>query len=234
MAEPEKYRRNRRDDNMLEQSLCPLCGSKETLPFYIGTEKGNGREFRRCTDCDLVFVPSRFHLDETAQRKRYLEHNNDPDDEEYRRFLSRLLDPLRLHLRPNTIGLDYGAGPGPALAAMMRENGYDIRLYDPLFHRDESALDRSYDFITCTETVEHMSDPIRDFCVLDRILRPSGWLGVMTGMLDSWDDFPNWYYHRDPTHICFYSKKTMRWIGRRFFWQVLCPRQNVVLFHKLA
>ena len=116
----------------------------------------------------------------------------------------------------------------------MRENGFDIRLYDPLFHPDELALHRSYDFITCTETVEHMSDPIRDFRVMDRILRPSGWIGVMTGMLDSWDDFPNWYYHRDPTHICFYSKWTMEWIGRLFCWQVLWPRQNVVLFHKPA
>ena len=218
---------------MLEQSLCPLCGSIETIHFYTSTEKGNAREFRRCAGCDLVFVPSRFHLGETAQEKRYLEHNNDINDQDYRRFLSRLFDPLKSHLRPNTIGLDYGSGPGPALAAMMREDGYDIRLYDPIFFRDESALHRCYDFITCTETVEHMSNPIQDFSVLRRLLKPSGWLGVMTGILDSWNDFPNWYYHRDPTHICFYSKSTMSWIGRRFCWQVLYPRPNVVLFHKL-
>ena len=217
---------------MLKQNSCPLCGSIETNHFYTSVDKGNAREFWRCYDCDLVSVPHRFHLDELAQKKRYLKHNNDPNDPEYRKFLSRLVDPLKPVLLPNMVGLDYGAGPGPALATMMRESGFDIRLYDPIFFRDPSALDRCYDFITCTETVEHMANPIEDFRVLDRLLKPSGWFGVMTSMLDSWDDFPNWYYHRDPTHICFYNKRTMAWIGRRFGWEVLIPRPNVVLFHK--
>ena len=219
---------------MLEQTRCPLCDSKSTTSFSMDTNEEKDRAFRHCTNCDLMFVPSCFHLDKTAQRKRYMEHNNDPDDGRYRAFLSRLIDSLSPNLCLNMVGLDYGAGPGPALAVMMRESGYDIRLYDPFFYPDKSVLDKSYDFITCTETVEHMSNPIQDLCVLDRILRPSGWLGIMTGMLDSWDDFPGWYYNRDPTHICFYSKKTMKWIGRRFSWQLLYPRQNVVLFHKLA
>ena len=213
---------------------CPLCGSKDAAPFFTGGNGSGTREFDRCPGCDLVFVPARFHLDEKGQLARYLTHNNDPEDVEYRRFLSRLLDSLRPHLRPEAEGLDYGAGPGPALATMMREEGFDVRLYDPLFHPDGSALQRSYDFITCTETAEHFSDPLRDFQRLDRMLRPSGWLGVMTAMLDSWDDFPGWHYHRDPTHICFYSSKTMAWIGERLSWEVRLPRQNVVLFRKPA
>ena len=52
------------------------------------------RDFLQCTDCELVFVPSEFHLTLSQQRDRYLEHNNDPMDSEYRAFLSRLRDPL--------------------------------------------------------------------------------------------------------------------------------------------
>ena len=54
----------------------------------------------------------------------------------------------------------------------------------------------------------------------------------MTGMLDSWSDFPDWYYHRDPTHICFYSRHTMQWIAERFHWRAHFPSPNVVLFEK--
>ena len=213
---------------------CPLCGSTDAAQFFTSRDKPGPREFDRCPVCDLVFVPARFHLDESGQLERYETHNNDPDDAEYRRFLSRLLDPLRPHLRAGTEGLDYGAGPGPALAVMMREEGFDVSLYDPFFHAHEAALHRTYDFITCTETAEHFSDPSREFQRLDRMLRPSGWLGVMTAILDSWDDFPGWHYHRDPTHICFYSSKTMTWIGERFAWEVQLPRPNVALFHKPA
>ena len=61
-----------------------------------------------------------------------------------------------------------------------------------------AALNRTYDFITCTETVEHFTDPCTELQRFDILLRPGGWLGVMTGMLDSWDDFPSWYYHPRP------------------------------------
>ena len=146
-----------------------------------------------------------FTLEREAQRQRYLTHNNDPGDPAYRGFLSRLFDELRPHLAGGASGLDYGAGPGPALAAMMGEEGFSVRVYDPFFYPDTSALEARYDFITCTETAEHFSRPREDFDRLDALLKPSGRLGVMTGMLDDWEEFPDWHYRLDPTHISFYS-----------------------------
>ena len=54
----------------------------------------------------------------------------------------------------------------------------------------------------------------------------------MTGMPEDWSAFPEWGYHRDPTHIAFYSETTMRWIARRYGWQPRFPRRNVTLFGK--
>ena len=211
---------------------CPLCASNEAARFFTSREKTGSRDFHRCPVCDLVFVPKRFHLDAAGQKARYLTHNNDPEDSRYRDFLSRLLDPLRPHLIPGSEGLDFGAGPGPALAIMMREEGFRVRLYDPFFHRNVAVLEQSYDFVACTETAEHFALPMQEFQTLDRILKPSGWLGVMTGMLESWNDFTDWHYHRDTTHICFYSRRTMEWIAERFSWDVQFPSPNVVLFQK--
>lgn len=211
---------------------CPLCASEQTSLLHTG-DKGSGRrEFFHCFECDMVFVPRNRILPPEAQKARYLEHNNEVDDPAYRDFLARLYGPMKPHLRKGSTGLDYGAGPGPALAAMMGEDGHEISIYDPFFQPDEGVLEGAYDFITCTETAEHFSEPARDFQRLDGLLKPGGWLGLMTGMLMDWSEFPSWYYHRDPTHVNFYSRKTMSWIASRYGWRALFPVQNVALFHK--
>ena len=212
--------------------LCPLCLSEETSLFFTSSDRTAKRLFFLCRICDLVFVPKKYHLRPLAEKERYLTHNNDPEDGRYRDFLARLFDHLHPRLTPGATGLDYGAGPGPALATMMREAGFIVRVYDPFFHQDPSALEREYDFITCTETAEHFSGPRDEFERFQALLKPSGWLGIMTAMLDTWRGFPDWHYHRDPTHISFYSASTMLWIGNHYLWDVLFPRQNVVLFQK--
>ena len=211
---------------------CPLCTSVPATHLHAGAKRSGYRDFFHCSVCDMVFVPRNQLLSSDAQKARYLEHNNEVDDPAYRDFLARLYRPMRPHLRSGSRGLDYGAGTGPALAAMMREDGYEVSIYDPFFQSDETVLNSAYDFITCTETAEHFSEPAQDFRRLDGLLKPGGWLGVMTGMLADWSEFPAWYYHRDPTHVNFYSHKTMKWLASCHGWLPRFPEQNVALFQK--
>ena len=95
--------------------------------------------------------------------ERYKMHDNAPDDPGYRAFLSRLWDVLRPRLRKSAVGLDYGCGPGPALACMIHEDGFAVEKYDLYFFPDRAPLQRKYDFITCTETVEHLRLPMEVF-----------------------------------------------------------------------
>ena len=115
---------------------------------------------------------------------------------------------------------------------MMAEEGFDIRLYDPFFHPDTNTLEKTYDFVTCTETAEHFKSPRDEFQLLGDLVNPGGWLGVMTGMLDNREGFHGWYYYNDPTHIAFYSTRTMRWIAEWMEWDIELPAQNVALFRK--
>ena len=211
---------------------CPLCASKDAALLHKGGKASGFRDFLHCGECDLVFVPRAQQLDEAGQKARYLEHNNDVDDPAYREFLGRLYFVLKPHLKHGSLGLDYGAGPGPALQRMMLEDGFEARIYDIYFHPDVSVLADTYDFITCTETAEHFADPMGEFVRLDGLLARGGWMGMMTEMLKIWDDFESWHYHRDPTHINFYSHATMLWIAARFGWKACFPSQNVVLFRK--
>ena len=74
----------------------------------------------------------------------------------------------------------------------------------------------------------------RDFKRFDQMLCADGWLGIQTGMLESDEDFPDWWYIRDPTHICFCKRETMDWIANHFSWDVEYPGKNITLFHKVG
>ena len=216
----------------MQFSPCPLCLNDRARLLHRSNDRHGPREFYEWPVCDLAFVPPRFHLPPDAEMERYLMHDNDPDDKRYRTFLSRLWDILRPTLTPGASGLDYGCGPGPALAQMMREDGFHVKIYDLYFFPDPDPLACAYDFITCTETLEHLRNPVEALTLFDSILRPGGKLGVMTGILDDRSNFADWYYQRDPTHIAFYTSHTMRWIAERMDWNIELPASNIAIFTK--
>ena len=190
---------------------CPLCSDPESLHYHSDQRRG----YRQCPRCRLVFVPAEYHLDSAAERAEYELHDNNPVDPGYRRFLSRLSEPLVNRLQPGMRGLDFGCGPGPALAMMLQEQGLSMSLYDPFFSPDRSVLDRRYDFITATEVVEHLRRPGEELEMLWSMLRPGGVLGVMTKLVLDVEAFSRWHYKNDPTHVCFFSAATWEWWAQR-------------------
>ncbi|MGE3298727.1 MAG: class I SAM-dependent methyltransferase [Porticoccaceae bacterium] len=217
---------------MLPALHCPVCESNPVRRFA----RLEARDYWRCEACEATFVDPAQLPDIDTERAQYALHRNDPDDAGYRAFLGRLATPLlqRLQTRPppGLRGLDYGCGPGPALAAMLREAGHTVALYDPLFCNDPAVLTGSYDFIACTEVAEHFHHAAQAFAQLDRLLAPGGWLGVMTGFAPDDQDFARWHYRRDPTHVVFYRAATFEVLARRHRWRCEIPCNNVALLHK--
>jgi SAM-dependent methyltransferase len=208
---------------------CPLCLSTRVRPFA----EAHGRSYFECQSCTLVCLAPEQRLTAAAERMHYGTHENAPSDPGYRAFLSRLSAPLVRHLSVGAEGLDYGSGPGPTLSRMLEEQGFRMTLYDPFFAPDRAGiLQRTYDFITCTETAEHFFRPGEEFDRMNRLLRPGGWLGLMTEMLHEEQSLEHWRYARDPTHACFYRRSTIEWIATRLGWSSEFPHRNVVLFRK--
>ncbi|WP_426415979.1 class I SAM-dependent methyltransferase [Aestuariirhabdus sp. LZHN29] len=207
---------------------CVLCAAAPCTPFHQDAR----REYLRCPQCQLVQVPARFHLNAEQERAEYELHNNDPLDPGYRRFLSRLSIPLTERLAPRSSGLDFGCGPGPALAQMMDEQGFHMELFDPFFANDPSRLSAHYDFITATEVMEHLSQPGQVLETLWQCLRPGGWLGIMTKLVTHQSAFGQWHYIRDPTHIVFFSRATFMFWGRQQQAAIEFIGNDVILLHK--
>jgi hypothetical protein len=81
--------------------------------------------------------------------------------------------------------------------------------------------------------VEHLRSPRETFQLLDQLLKPEeSYLGVMTQILVPNIAFKDWWYHKDPTHVCFYSRKTLEWIGSWLGWETKFKSDNVVIYRK--
>jgi len=208
--------------------MCPLCFSRIVVAFYSDIE----RDFYQCTRCWLVFVPPIYYLSLEQEKAHYDLHQNNPDDLDYRQFLSRLADPLMAKLTIGMSGLDFGSGPGPTLSVMLEESGFDMAIYDIFYANDKAVLQIDYDFITATEVVEHLSKPGEVLENLWLKIKPGGWLGIMTKMVLDQAAFGRWHYKNDQTHICFYSRETFHYLGQYWGALVQFPADDVVLMQK--
>lgn len=208
--------------------LCPLCRSTHNALY--ATDKR--REYWQCSQCSLVFVPSVFYLSAASERAQYDLHENN-DGAGYRAFLNRLAEPLLTRIKPQSIGLDFGCGPGPVLATVLSESGHRVDLFDIFYHPDESVFSRMYDFITATEVIEHLHNPCDEIARLWSCLRSGGYLGIMTKLVKDQAAFSSWHYKIDPTHVCFYSVDTFRYLALQLSAQIEFVGADVMLLRKI-
>ena len=78
-----------------------------------------------------------------------------------------------------------------------------VVVLDQLFALCSKKMD-----MKCTN-LTHFYYPFSEFELLDKMLNPSGILGIMTNFLSDDSLFANWYYRRDPTHVVFYAKNDL-------------------------
>ena len=105
-----------------------------------------------------------------------------------------------------------------------------MSLYDPFYADESELLQQSYDFITCTEVVEHFRQPQLMFEQVFGLLKPHGFLGIMTKRVIDVAAFSRWHYKNDPTHICFYSEATLKWLAAKYQLQMELIDKDVAIF----
>ena len=213
---------------MKKQIHCPLCGT-EAKAFT----KDRSRSYLRCPECALIFVPPTLHLSPDEEKSRYDLHQNNPSDSGYRTFLNRLFQPLETKLSPGACGIDFGCGPGPTLSRMFEEAGYECAVYDPFYAKFPAALESQYDYLTCSETMEHMVQPGKEFERFLTLVKPGGWIGIMTQLHDEAPvPFERWHYKDDDTHISFFSKQSFQWLENAYRLHLEFHPKGVVLFQR--
>jgi SAM-dependent methyltransferase len=181
----------------------------------------------------LIFVNRQQVLDLAGQEKHYKFHQNDIRAEGYINFLLRLVNPLQERVSKGAKGLDFGSGPYPMLMELLNEKGYHNTFhYDPLYHPDVSVLTGTYDFILLCEVIEHMVDLRDDLQQIVNLLSQGGLFIISTGMNTSEVNFTTWNYIQDPTHINFFSPKTVEFLDQEFGLELLESSHNLLILGK--
>lgn len=187
---------------------CALCDTAESK--LIHKEPQNGSLFYSCLACGFIFRDRQFFLKFEDEFKRYRQHQNDVSSEGYQNFLMPVIDEVLKTCTSQQKGLDYGCGPSSVVVHLLKNKGYDISQYDPFFHPNDELFKKHFDYIVCTEVVEHFKNPRLEFRKVANLVAKGGVFIVKTSLTDQITDFANWHYHRDPTHVGFFNKKSLQ------------------------
>jgi SAM-dependent methyltransferase len=204
---------------------CTLCNN-------ILTDKKDG-SYYICGTCGAYVKDIKFYLSAEDEKKRYMEHNNDVNDPGYQKFTSPITNAVLKRFMPNHLGLDYGCGTGPVISEMLRANDYKITLYDPFFYPGSSYLNCRYDYIVCCEVIEHFYKPKEEIEKLLGILKPGGYLYIMTHLYDTSINFKNWYYRNDPTHVFILAEPTVKYIAGKYQLHIEALTDRLIVFSKI-
>ena len=197
---------------LVAPEYCKLCGA---TPCRL-VPGPDARTFLACQGCGLVFVPSKDWLSVERERERYDFHHNEPDHAGYVAFLSEVVEAvLALDLdRQRSRVLDFGCGKKAVLAQLLREHGYSVTAYDPLYCGLDS-IEASYDLVVLCEVIEHLRDLGGELDRIARVLAANGRMLVRTQLVPESRAMASWWYARDPTHINFFTLPAMEVVGRR-------------------
>jgi len=208
--------------------VCPLCYTESFQPDVEGPK---GRLFHLCENCMLVFEEKSNLPNRDEEKERYLEHENSIHQKGYVTHLNQAIKPALKYLKPGFRCLDYGCGPVPTLNKLVEKEGFACEFYDPIFFPENSL--GTYDFVFATECFEHFFRPANELKKLGGLLKPGGFLVVMTQFWKETTKFKGWRYANDPTHVVFYHEQTFRFIAAHFGFEILeIINDRVVILQK--
>jgi hypothetical protein len=211
-------------------SNCRFCGSS-TASFG---HDFNQKNWSFCDKCylyqqDLSSLPS-----PQEEKKRYQEHNNEPEDPSYINYLAHSTELLNPHLRDEWVGLDYGCGPGPGMAIALKGRVKEVHFYDPIFFPELTNNSKTYDFITCIEAAEHFYTPLQEFKKIFSLLKQNGLVLIRTEFYQQQEVLETWWYTKDPTHVCLYSLEFFLQGEKEGLWKILGDnKKNQILLQKI-
>jgi Zn-finger nucleic acid-binding protein len=205
------------------QALCPLCATLGKV-YYESKDT-----YYKCPKCYGVFADEKNKPNKIEEKQRYELHDDDTNDSGYRKFVNPITSSITNDFTPKSKGLDFGAGTSAIISVVLHEQNYNIKNYDPYFHKYPELLEDKYDYISSCEVIEHFYNPCKEFTLLKRMLKKDAKLYLMSEVYDEKIDFASWYYKNDPTHVFFYSKETFEWIKNNFGFKTVSINKKLIV-----
>jgi predicted TPR repeat methyltransferase len=212
-------------------SICKICENKTV---EIRDEK-KSISYYRCTFCGFIYLDESAIVDMDSEKKQYEFHNNGFESEGYVKmfedFISKAISPYEASI---DTALEFGCGTGPVLAELLSRRGMRVDKYDIYFYPKKIYEGKSYDLITSTEVFEHLKNPLSILELLANHTNRDGYIILMTKFPPNDDqEFLNWWYIRDVTHISFFTPKSFEVMAEKLGLRVIrVIDDNIVIIHK--
>jgi len=189
--------------------------------------------YYHCRECEYIFKSPIYYSDFETQKERYNLHQNSNEDAGYEAYFQRFLDFTLPFVGDAQKALDFGSGVSSLLSRMLIKNGIECDYYDPIYHPKEYQ-DQKYDLIVSTEVFEHLHSPKDILGELISLLNSDGYLAIQTEFHpNDIEKFKRWYYHKDPTHIVFFTPKSFEVLASLFGAKVIANNgKNMVIIQK--
>jgi SAM-dependent methyltransferase len=209
---------------------CGICGH-ETDSFK---DEKTGIHYYHCHTCAYIFKSPEYYQSLPRQKLRYDLHENDEENEGYKAYFQRFLNFVSPYIQGAETALDFGCGRSTLLANLLHERGVRCDAYDPIYHPSGFQNDKKYDLIVSTEVFEHLHFPKEIFGKLVSVLNRGGILAIQTQFhMNDPEQFKQWYYHQDPTHIVFFHPQTFHVLAREYGCTYIADNtKNIVILKK--
>lgn len=194
----------------MSEHVCKICGQK-TKPWIHPKTKAL---FHECEFCEFIFKDESLYVSLDEEKKTYDKHENDEDNIGYVNYLFNFYESaIKPYVKSGSI-LDFGSGPNPVFQSILKKEGYDVTIYDYFYAPNINYREKQYDLISSIEVIEHLQDPLKICHEFKSLLKPGGYLSLMTLFHPrNFNDFKDWFYIRDVTHVSFYTPKTIKIIA---------------------
>ena len=213
-------------------NCCKICHSK----VISLVDKKKELTYYRCTLCGFICLDDRSIVSHIIEKKHYEKHNNTFECTGYvKMFETFFKDSIEAYAHNIKTILDFGCGEEAVFSKLLEEKGFDVDIYDFYFHPKKIYKNKQYDLITSTEVFEHLKEPQSILTELTASLNTDGYLILMTKFPPNDDeDFLDWWYRRDITHISFFTPKSFEIMANKIGLRVLnIIDDNIVVFQKL-
>ncbi len=185
---------------------CKICGNETK----IINDEAREKIYLKCSVCEAIAIKDEFFVPAEREKGQYDNHNNSIENSGYVKMFENFLDFFWDTIKDEaTETLDFGSGPGPVLSKIIEKRSLHVDIFDKFYQPDEVYKDKKYDLITSTEVFEHLKNPLETLLLFKKHLKKDGIIAIMTLFHNNdTEEFLNWWYRRDPTHILFYTPKT--------------------------
>jgi len=196
-----------------QHTHCKIC-SKPVEHFYDDYMQC---ETYFCKDCAFIFKDQAAIISPDKELKVYQQHNNTEENLGYVAMFQDFIDKtITPHKDEITTVFDFGSGPNPVLASLLKKEGFSVDYYDKYFSPQKVYEGKRYDLITSTEVIEHISDVQETMKLFSEHLNSGGYLALMTQFHpNTTEAYLNWWYRRDPTHISFFRPQSLQILAKQ-------------------